>query len=338
MIESNQKAVDQLNKMKNVETLTSAKLFVGNNQIRLKSTGHVAALIMRYKGHFKGISRSMPNNSRIIRTEKEIIYIKPAPDESMPEELLIYTGHLVIEQAVALDFRFNKVSAAIKEIKPISFDTPNSSVDSDIGTTFDKSTEPIGEKIGGVTKIDNILGISESIDKYVQKRTITMQEGILLANQYHSGKYMYNANGQPFIGSYCRTDRGVVSKGRYLRKMPNMDQNVASIESHIRANTLYLKRPNHKGLFKADSEGIKQYIKSKLPIKKKGNTFKIQNAQSNYESKIVSYKRKNNKDAAIPKHPLDKDNKKSGNQSDSGIDRLVGLATTGDTYGGGGGA
>ena len=67
-------------------------------------------------------------------------------------------------------------------------------------------------------------------------------------------------------------------------------------------------------------------------------TFKIQNAQSNYESKIVSYKRKNNKDAAIPKHPLDKDNKKSGNQSDSGIDRLVGLATTGDTYGGGGGA
>ena len=75
MIESNQKAVDQLNKMKNVETLTSATLFVGNNQIRLKSTGHVAALIMRYKGHFKGISRSMPNNSRIIRTEKEIIYI-----------------------------------------------------------------------------------------------------------------------------------------------------------------------------------------------------------------------------------------------------------------------
>ena len=56
------------------------------------------------------------------------------------------------------------------------------------------------------------------------------------------------------------------------------------------------------------------------------------------KSKIISYKRKNNKDAAIPKHPLDKDNKKSGNQSDSGIDRLVGLATTGDTYGGGGGA
>ena len=72
--------------------------------------------------------------------------------------------------------------------------------------------------------------------------------------------------------------------------------------------------------------------------RKKGNTFKIQNAQSNFESKIISYKRKNNKDAAIPKHPLDKDNKKSGNQSDSGIDRLVGLATTGDTYGGGGGA